>query len=459
MKMNKTSSSFGTSRKLIKILLVILFASYLCLSEQPFSSRASSNDLSVDTQSDWERGARTNIDSATAPGSIKINQNVVNGLFSLATDYDITGSGGHVVFGSDGSYLYAVVSNPLVMDPDRVLSFRYNPVTNAWSQIADRSINRALTCGAGVNGKFYVIGGKGLSAYYKNVEMYDSGSNSWVGKASSLYIHYQGSCIGYSNKIYAFGGAVQSSEVYDTAANTWSSLANMPVLLNNANVSYLDGAFYLYRDSVALKYTIATNSWTTLAAVPFVAVTSSALNGKVYVLSSINEMYQYNPGTDTYTSLHLVNDGQAPPAYLPTNSATIGSYIYIYMVMASAPIPLYRFPSSISYFTTATHTSANTQLDGSAALVTWTSFVPQATIPVGTGVSFRFRTSTDSSTWSAWSAVTPYAASISRSRQHSPVPAGSILRSLIITSPATQQPSFTILIHRPSSICTTITIR
>jgi hypothetical protein len=379
------------------------------------AAASTSGNKSLTAQADWEAGTLSNVDTTSSVGSFKISKNIINGLFSLATDSDINGGAGHVVFGSDGSYLYAVMGNPPQQDPAVVQNYRYNPVTNAWSQIADRSINRALTCGAGVNGKFYVLGGKGLfSTYYKDVEMYDSGSNSWVGEASSLYIHYQGSCIGYNDKIYAFGGAVQSSEVYDTTLGSWSSLASMPVLLNAANVSYLDGAFYLYRDSVALKYTIATNSWTTLAAVPFVAVTSSALDSKLYVMSSINEMYQYNPDTDTYTSLHLVNDGQAPPAYLPTNSATIGSYIYIYMVMASPPIPLYRFPSSSSYFAQATQTSGVSQLDaGVHSSVNWGALTATVDMPAGTAISFRFRTSPDSSTWSAWSASTPYSASVS----------------------------------------------
>jgi len=61
---------------------------------------------------------------------------------------------------------------------------------------------------------------------------------------------------------------------------------------------------------------------------------------------------------------------------------------------------------------TATHTSAATQLDGTADFETWDSFVPTATIPANTSVGFRFRTSANSVDWSSWSASTPYAASI-----------------------------------------------
>lgn len=60
-----------------------------------------------------------------------------------------------------------------------------------------------------------------------------------------------------------------------------------------------------------------------------------------------------------------------------------------------------------------THTSASTQLDGTSTFQHWDTFVPDGTIPANSSIDFRFRTSPDSTTWSAWSASTPYAASIS----------------------------------------------
>lgn len=63
-------------------------------------------------------------------------------------------------------------------------------------------------------------------------------------------------------------------------------------------------------------------------------------------------------------------------------------------------------------YSNATHTSAATQLDGGADFTAWTTFVPNATIPANTSINFRFRTSNDHSTWTDWSASTPYAASI-----------------------------------------------
>jgi len=72
---------------------------------------------------------------------------------------------------------------------------------------------------------------------------------------------------------------------------------------------------------------------------------------------------------------------------------------------------LYDIPTSLK----SVHTSSSTQLDaGAHDTVNWTTFVPDGTNPNGnTSMAFRFRTSPDSTTWSAWSASTPYSASIS----------------------------------------------
>jgi hypothetical protein len=65
------------------------------------------------------------------------------------------------------------------------------------------------------------------------------------------------------------------------------------------------------------------------------------------------------------------------------------------------------------------HQSAPTQIDAGPNISGWTTFVPTATIPANTAVSFRFRTSPDGAAWTSWSASTPYASSIDISGQSS----------------------------------------
>lgn len=61
---------------------------------------------------------------------------------------------------------------------------------------------------------------------------------------------------------------------------------------------------------------------------------------------------------------------------------------------------------------TAIHTGAAAQLDGTADIASWTTFVPVATVPENTNLSFRFRTSEDASNWGSWSSSAGHAENI-----------------------------------------------
>ncbi len=52
----------------------------------------------------------------------------------------------------------------------------------------------------------------------------------------------------------------------------------------------------------------------------------------------------------------------------------------------------------------ATHTTAANQLDGGSNFLTWETFTPTQTVSDNATIQYRFRTSTDGSTWTAWTA-------------------------------------------------------
>ncbi len=68
------------------------------------------------------------------------------------------------------------------------------------------------------------------------------------------------------------------------------------------------------------------------------------------------------------------------------------------------------------YKQASVHTSQATQLDGTARIKNWTTFVPTnspaGAPPTHTTEKFRFRTSDDHTTWGSWTASTDYAGSI-----------------------------------------------
>jgi hypothetical protein len=54
---------------------------------------------------------------------------------------------------------------------------------------------------------------------------------------------------------------------------------------------------------------------------------------------------------------------------------------------------------------TSTHTTGATQIDGGANFWSWDGFTPTQTVPANTSVTYRYRTSTDGATWTAWVAA------------------------------------------------------
>src|SRR4051812_16129364 len=99
----------------------------------------------------------------------------------------------------------------------------------------------------------------------------------------------------YNGTAYAITSTVQR---YDPAADAWSFVAPMPVAMSNIEACTMNGKIYVpggYAGSgppfsnTLYIYDVATNSWTTGAAVPgtatlWYAVQCSTSNNKVYVI-------------------------------------------------------------------------------------------------------------------------------------------------------------------------------
>ena len=67
------------------------------------------------------------------------------------------------------------------------------------------------------------------------------------------------------------------------------------------------------------------------------------------------------------------------------------------------PDPYVRLSEfTVSTTGNGTHTTAPTQIDGGANFFEWESFTPTQTTPANTSVTYKYRTSTDASTWTAW---------------------------------------------------------
>ena len=107
----------------------------------------------------------------------------------------------------------------------------YNPATNTWTNLASMSVARNHTGGGVINGKFYVVGGRGSVEAPTALEVYHPQTNNW----STLAPMPTGrSGIGVAvvhDELYVFGGEVPivhpEVEVYNPASNSWRRVQDM----------------------------------------------------------------------------------------------------------------------------------------------------------------------------------------------------------------------------------------
>src|SRR5688572_9469343 len=116
-----------------------------------------------------------------------------------------------------------------VLIPGRAQSWQSVQYANGTSPLA-----RHENGFAEVNGKFYLIGGRGI----KNVNIFDPVTRIWTaGAAPPIELHHFQAVV-YQNKIYAIcalTGAypvetpVDRIYIYDPALNTWTQGATIPI--------------------------------------------------------------------------------------------------------------------------------------------------------------------------------------------------------------------------------------
>lgn len=131
------------------------------------------------------------------------------------------------------------------------------------------------SCSAISGGLVYVIGGYGANAttFLTYVQIYNPTTNSWSQGATLTTGIWGSACAAYNGNIYLFGG--------------------------NTSTSGSSGT------TTALAYNITGNSWSTLTAFP-VAIADGGMAVTVGTNIYIDygpDLYQFNPGSDTYTAL------------------------------------------------------------------------------------------------------------------------------------------------------------
>ena len=224
-------------------------------------------------------------------------------------------------------------------------SYRYNPVTDTWTQINEPPQAHLWQAAAtlGNDGRIYLIGGEGSGASdpLNLVQIYNPATNSWTTGSPMPTARYGlGVVKGPGGFIYAIGGRNSSAdgaeldvvEVYDPVTNTWSSAAPMPTprwqfatsVGSDGKIYTIGGKMKYYNHEgpfydVVEIYDPVTNSWETGPAYPMEVgeMNAARMNNQIFVTggsngAAINNTYGLVSGGGGWISVNPTS-GIIPP--------------------------------------------------------------------------------------------------------------------------------------------------
>ena len=230
----------------------------------------------------------------------------------------------------------------------------YDPLTNAWTALADMPTPRAWVTASVVKNQCYVIGGADAGGPNEPpalaaVEAYDPAEDSWRTVAPLPEPRVSAGSAAVGGKIYVMGGQtrswwsatpVASVAIYDPQTNTWSKGADMPTPRTAMGVAAIDGLIYaaggnnydlgIGSSNIVERYDPAANQWSRVADLPeareFLAAV--ALKGKLYAIGGMpNEdgsfansdpasakVFRYDPLTNQWTGRASMSNARYFPA-------------------------------------------------------------------------------------------------------------------------------------------------
>ncbi len=129
----------------------------------------------------------------------------------------------------------------------------YDPATGNWTTLPSMPTPRDHLAGAAVNGKFYAVGGRpgggAIRSPVPTVEMFDPVANAWSAAAPMATARGGHSAGVLDGRIHVFGGeggpgcaVIGSSEAYDRASNSWAPLASMPTARHGMGGALIAGS-------------------------------------------------------------------------------------------------------------------------------------------------------------------------------------------------------------------------
>jgi N-acetylneuraminic acid mutarotase len=197
----------------------------------------------------------------------------------------------------------------------------YDPSSGTWSSVSSlASIRYGHSATLLPSGKVLVAGG-GNPYSLASAELFDPSTNTWSTTGSlNTARNFHTATLMSNGKVLVAGGTyddgstsgyLNSAEIYDPVAGTWSTAANLATerydhtanLLPNGKVLVAGGRNGSGGLASAELYDPATNMWAgtgSLATVHFLHTATSLLNGKVLVASGADSFGNAQPNAEIY---------------------------------------------------------------------------------------------------------------------------------------------------------------
>ena len=218
----------------------------------------------------------------------------------------------------------------------------YDPIGDRWSLGADLPVSTDHGWAVSLQGRLYV-GGGGTNRVFS----YDAPADRWTEVASSTYVHGGTPAAGViGGLIYVAGGTGGTMvgnelEVYDPAANRWTTLAPMSCARNHTAGGTIGGKLYVAggrpgsQDCLEV-YDPATDAWTRKAAMPTgrSGAAGAVVGDCLYVFGGegnasdpngiFHQVEAYDPASDSWRQL--------PPMQTARHgiyAAVLGNAIYL----------------------------------------------------------------------------------------------------------------------------------
>jgi N-acetylneuraminic acid mutarotase len=207
----------------------------------------------------------------------------------------------------------------------------YDPSTDTWDPTkTDMPTPRESFGLSAVDGKIYAIGGQAnnCSSYLSVVEEYDPSTDTWDPTKTDMLTPRGGLSTSVVNgKIYAIGGHNTGSgtplttvEEYDPVTDSWETKEPMPHARTWFSTTVVDGKIYAFPqwwggpDSINV-YDPVNDTWETIDRPELGAdCSASTVNGLIYTFGGIgfmSDVWEYNPGSNTWKSMSPMPTGRA----------------------------------------------------------------------------------------------------------------------------------------------------